>query len=117
MAGEPAWIFFAGFYQYPPEVWQKNAPLRNDVYLPGFGKISHIDKFYFGTFGSDGESIYDLPKYIDDRVLYLSLAKEIGANLVREPQRTPPNLKLINVITYPSGEPAFYLFSGTRVPD
>jgi len=111
MAGEPAWIFFAGWYQYPPEKWQKNFPLENVVELKGFGKVSHIEKFYFGNFNVSGESLYDLPKYIDPKTLYLSVAKEISVDLIQEPERVPPGLKLVKAIPYPSGEPAFYLFT------
>ncbi len=111
MAGEPAWIFFAGLYQYPPDKWQREFPIGNDVYVEGFGKISHTDKFYFGAFNVNGKSLYDLDTYIDNKTLYLALAKEVGANLIKEPERTPANLKLVKAIPYPSGEPAFYLFS------
>jgi len=110
MAGEPAWIFFAGWYQYPPDKWQKNFPIGNDVELKGFGKVSHIENYYFGNFNVPGESLYDLPKYIDRRTLYLSVAKEISVNLLREPERVPPGLELLKSIPYPSGEPAFYIF-------
>ncbi|OGM21732.1 hypothetical protein A2714_05530 [Candidatus Woesebacteria bacterium RIFCSPHIGHO2_01_FULL_38_9] len=111
MAGEPAWIFFAGLYQYPPDKWQREFPIGNDVYVEGFGKVSHTDKFYFGTFNVEGKGLYDLDTYIDNKTLYLALASEIGANLIMEPERTPANLKLLKAIPYPSGEPAFYLFT------
>ena len=77
--------------------------------LKGFGEISNIDKFYFGSVGQD-VGIYGLDQIIDKKTLYLAVAKEIGANLVLEPQRTPGGLNLIKAISYPSGEPAFYLF-------
>jgi hypothetical protein len=112
MAGEPAWIFFAGWYEYPPSKWQEEFPIGKNVYIEGFGNVSHIDKFHFGKFNIDGKSIYDLPNYINDKTLYLASASELGPNLVREPKRTPPGLSLIKSISYPSGEPAFYLFSG-----
>ncbi len=110
-AGEPAWIFFAGWYEYLPDRWQKEFPIGNDVEIPGFGKVSHIDKFYFGTFNVQGQSLYDLSKYINNKTLYMAVAKEIGANLIMEPQRTPAGLKLVKAVPYPSGEPAFYLFA------
>ena len=109
--GEPAWIFFAGWYEYLPDRWQKEFPIGNDVEIPGFGKVSHIDKFYFGTFNVQGQSLYDLSKYINNKTLYMAVAKEIGANLIMEPQRTPAGLKLVKAVPYPSGEPAFYLFA------
>lgn len=106
MAGEPAWIFFAGWYEYPPQLWHQGYPLKKTT-LEGFGEISHIDKYYFSQAGG----IYDLGKIIDPKTLYLAVAKEIGANLILEPERTPPDLKLIKAVAYPSGEPAFYLFT------
>lgn len=110
-ANEPPWIFFAAWYQYPPEAWQKNFPIGNDVTVAGLGKVSHIDKFYFGSYEG---GLYDWGKIIDAKTLYLADAKEVNVNLVLEPERTPQNLKLIKAITYPSGEPAFYLFTGVK---
>lgn len=112
MAGEPAWIFFAGWYMYDPSDWQENFPIGNDVEVEGFGKISHIGKFHFGKFNVEGKSIYDLPAYIDSKTLYLAVAKEVGVNLIQEPDRTPPGLDLQKAIAYPTGEPAYYLFAG-----
>lgn len=112
MGGEPAWIFFAAWYEYPPSKWQREYPIGNDVELDGFGSVSHIDKFYFGKFSVQGGSLYDLGKYIDSKTLYLAVAREMPPNLIMEPERTPNDLKLIKAIAYPSGEPAYYLFSG-----
>lgn len=108
-AGEPPWVFFAGWYEYPPALWQKNFPIGNDVNLSGFGKVSHIDKFYFG---SPSGGVYDWGGTVDSKTLYLATAKEVNVNLIMEPQRTPRNLTLLKAISYPSGEPAFYLFTG-----
>jgi len=113
-ANEPPWIFFAAWYEYPPVDWQKNFPIGNDVELPGFGKVSHIGKFYFGSPQKD-VGIYEIEQYIDSKTLYLAVASEIGANLIIEPQRTPPGLKLVKAISYLSGEPAFYLFAGNKI--
>jgi 4-amino-4-deoxy-L-arabinose transferase-like glycosyltransferase len=110
-AGEPPWIFFAGFYEYDPASWQKNFPIGNDVVVPGIGKVSHIDKFYFG---SPSGGVYDWGGAIDSKTLYLATAKEVNVNLIMEPQRTPGNLTLLKAIAYPSGEPAFYLFTGKK---
>jgi len=110
MAGEPAWIFFAGWYQYPPDRWQKEFPIGRDETLPGIGKVSHIDKFYFG---SPEGGLYDWGKVLDNKTLYLANAKEVNVNLIMEPLRTPSDLKLIKAVAFPSGEPAFYLFTGT----
>jgi hypothetical protein len=113
MSDEPAWIYFAGYYEYPPALWQKNFPIGNDVNVDGFGKISHIDKFYFGAPESNVQ-IYGLGRYIDSKTLYLANASEDGDNLILHPDKTPPGLKLIKAIPFPSGEPAFYIFSGEK---
>lgn len=109
-ADEPPWIFFAGWYEYPPAKWQENFPLENKVDLEGFGEVSYIDKFYFGS--PEQTDVYSFGKVLDAKTLYLASAKEVGPNLIMEPERTPPDLKLIKAVAYPSGEPAFYLFSG-----
>lgn len=108
-ADEPPWIFFAAWYPYPPAEWQDNFPLENKVYLEGFGEVSYINKFYFGS--PTASDVYEFGNAIDSETLYLASAKEVGPNLVAEPERTPPDLNLIKSIAYPSGEPAFYLFS------
>src|SRR5260221_2759690 len=109
-ANEPPWIFFAAWYEYNPAEWQKNFPIGNDVELSGFGKVSHIDKFYFGSPSIGG--VYDWGKVIDKKTLYVASAKEVNVNLIMKPERTPKDLVLIKAIGYPSGEPAFYLFTG-----
>lgn len=109
-ANEPPWVFFAAWYQYPPAEWQTNFPIGNDVNLPGFGKVSHISKFYFGSPEIGG--VYNFGKSIDKHTLYLASAKEVNVNLIMEPERTPKDLVLLRAIPYPSGEPAFYLFTG-----
>lgn len=108
MKDEPAWIFFAGAYQYDPNKWQKEYPIGNDTELNGFGKVSHTDKFYFG---SPTGGIYELEKVIDNKTLYLASSKEVSWNLIMEPTKVPNGLKLIKAFAYPSGEPAFYLFT------
>lgn len=109
--GEPPWIFFAGLYEYDPSSWQKNFPIGNDVEVDGFGKVSHIDKFYFG---SPSGGVYDWGGAVDAKTLYLATAKEVNVNLIQEPERTPGNLTLLKSIPYPSGEPAYYLFTGKK---
>ncbi|CAN5303667.1 hypothetical protein BH10PAT1_BH10PAT1_1630 [soil metagenome] len=109
-ANEPPWIFFAAWYPYPPAEWQKNFPVGNDVELAGFGKVSHISKFYFGTPSVGG--VYNIGKSVDKNILYLADAKESNVNLIMEPERTPKDLVLLKAIAYPSGEPAFYIFTG-----
>jgi len=110
MEGEPAWIFFAGWYEYPPDRWHQGFPFEKQL-VEGFGEISFIDKFFFGTPQKD-VAVYGLGDVIDDKILYMANAKEVGANLIMEPGRTPAGLTLIKAISYPSGEPVFYLFSG-----
>ncbi len=107
-ASEPPWIFFAAWYEYSPDKWQKEFPIGNDVDLAGFGRVSHIDKFYFGI---PKGGLYDWGQVLDKKTLYLASEKEVKINLIMEPERTPGNLKLIKAIAYPSGEPAFYLFT------
>lgn len=107
--GEPPWIFFAAWSEYDPKAWQNHFPLDNKIYLDGYGEISHIDKYYFGS--PDVDSEYEWPLILDNETLYLANAKEVTHNLVLEPQNTPPGLKLLRAVSYPSGEPAFYLFT------
>ena len=109
-ANEPPWIFFAGWSEYSPQDWHQGFPMKG-TYIDGFGGVSYIDKYYFGAFDEKGVTIYDLPKYITDKDIYLAVAKEIGWNLIREPEKTPPGVKLVKAIAYPSGEPAFYLLT------
>ena len=110
-ADEPPWIFFAGWYEYSPIDWQTNFPLDHKVNLPGFGDVSHIGKFYFG---SPSGGLYDWGKVIDSKTLYLASEKEVKVNLIMEPDRTPGDLKLIKAIAFPSGDPAYYIFSGVN---
>lgn len=109
-ANEPPWIFFAAWYGYPPADWQRSFPIGSDVNLSGFGKVSHIGKFYFGSPTIGG--VYNFGKSIDKNTLYLADAKEVNVNLVVEPSRTPKDLVLLKAVAYPSGDPAFYLFTG-----
>lgn len=113
MSGEPAWIFFAGYYQFDPAIWQREFPIGRDIEISGFGKVSHIQKYYFGS-PDKSVQIYGLSRYIDSKTLYLANASEVGANLITEPASVPGGLKLIKAFAFPSGEPAFYLFAGTR---
>lgn len=107
-AHEPPWIFFAAWSQYPPTEWHKGYPF-SEKELTGFGKVSFIDKYYFAS--PAGISLYDWGKVLDQDTLYLATAKEVPPNLIMEPDRTPGDLKLLKAIAYPSGEPAFYLFT------
>jgi hypothetical protein len=110
MANEPVWIFFAGWYEYPPSQWHQGFPFEKS-YLDGFGDLSFIDKYYFAAIREVDGGIFALPQYIDEKTLYLAVASEIGENLIIDPGKGPAGLKLIKAISYPSGEPAFYLFT------
>ncbi len=109
-ANEPPWVFFAAWYEYPPLEWQKNFPTEHKKVLSGFGEVSYIDKFYFGT--PSGRGLYEWGQILTDKTLYVATQKEVNVNLILEPERTPKDLVLIKSIAYPSGEPAFYLFTG-----
>ncbi|MBI3397089.1 glycosyltransferase family 39 protein [Candidatus Woesebacteria bacterium] len=112
-SNEPPWLFFAAWYEFPPDKWQTENPIGHDVEVKGFGKISNTGKFYFGT-PDPKITIYGLGNVIDKKTLYLAVAKEMGANLILEPSRVPAGLKMIKAVAYPSGEPAFYLLAGTK---
>jgi len=112
MQGEPAYIFFAGWYEYPPVKWHQGFPFKS-TYVDGFGRISYIDKYYFGS-PNDGASIYDLSKYITSKDLYMAVAKEVGPNLILSPGNVPNGLKLLKAVAYPSGEPAYYIFTKSQ---
>lgn len=108
MYEEPTWIFFASLYPYDPVRWHKGYPF-NKVSLEGFGEISYIDKYFFGSPQNLG--LYDWGKVLPPRSLYLATENEVKVNLIYEPERTPPDLLLLDSIAYPSGKPAFYLFA------
>lgn len=103
---EPPKIFFAGFYPYPPQVWQKGFEKTK---LLGFDYLERVDKFYFGHAGPI--SINDLSDYLDNKTLYVAFAAEVPVNLLREPGKAPTGLSLIRSVSFPSGEPAFYFFT------
>jgi len=109
MSSEPAWIFFAGWSEFDPAVWQSVKPDKNWINHEKYGNITTIGKYYFGS--PDG-GLYDWGRSMDDKVLFMASEKDVGINLIREPERTPSDLNLIKSIAYPSGEPAFYIFSG-----
>lgn len=108
-ADEPPWIFFAAWYEYDPVKWHEGYPLKTTD-LKNFGQVSYIDKYYFGSPSSE-YGLYEWGQALDSDILYLASAKEVKVNLIQEPDRTPKDLNLIKAIAYPSGEPAFYLFS------
>ena len=58
-----------------------------------------------------GFNLYEIGSKLTENTLYLATAKEINVNLIKEPGRMPADLTLIQSFSYPSGEPAFYLFA------
>lgn len=109
--GEPPYVFFAALYPYPPDKWHQGYPFKK-VNLPGFGEVSYIDKYYFASPKTGGEGVYGFGKVLDKKTLYIATAVEVKVDLIHEPDRTPGDIKLLKAISYPSGEPAFYLFTG-----
>lgn len=107
--GEPPWIFFAGWYEYPPEIWQENFPFPK-ISLPGYGEISHLGKFYFSS-PPLKNGIYSLSEFVDAETLYLASAKEFNIDFIKEPGSLPKNLKMVLAVPFPSGEPAYYLLT------
>ena len=98
-------IFFASYYPYPPSLWQQGF---KEEYVDGFGKLKGIGKYYFGQVNVEGFEV--LPEVMGDSILYISAQREIGKNLIMDPQYIPSGLRLVYTVTYPSGEPAFYFF-------
>ncbi len=105
---EPPWVFFAAWSQYDPNLWHSGYPFKEHT-VEGFGKMSYIGKYSFGS--PEKLAMYDWGKILTPKMLFVASAKEVNVNLIKEPNRTPPDLKLINSVAYPSGEPAFYLFT------
>ncbi len=105
-ANEPPLIFFLAWNHYPPEVFQKGL---DEEYISGFGLLKKTGKYYFGQIGEEG--FYSLPKYIQKGMLYVAVQREVNTNLIMEPSKVPAGLKLVKAISYPSGEPAYYLFA------
>lgn len=108
-ADEPPLIFFAAWSEYPPTEWQTKSPLNNKQNVEDFGEVSYIDKYYFGD---PQGGLYEWGQYLSGQDLYLVSANQVNVNLIKEPERTPEDLSLIETVAYPSGDPAFYLFSG-----
>lgn len=107
--GEPPWIFFAGWYNYPPNEWHKNYPFPKEN-LNGYGEISHLGKYYFGS-PTLKSGIYSMAEFLNEKTLYVANAKEFNLNFILEPGSLPKNLRMVKAISYPSGEPAFYLLT------
>lgn len=108
-ADEPSLIFFLAWSSFPVDKFRKQFPLSKE-HLGNFGIVSKLDKFYFTEQGFS-PNLYELDSLIPANSLYLATAKEINLNLIEEPNRVPPDIKLIKSIAYPSGLPAFYFFT------
>lgn len=114
MSSEPAYIFLLGWSQFDPQTFHQNYIDRGEgkwlpsEVVPGFGKISKLEKYYFGSAGVD---LYSLAGVLPDNTLYLATAKDVNVNLILEPDRLPKDLKLIKSSPFPSGEPAYYLLT------
>lgn len=106
-AEDQPYIFFAVYYPVPPDRWQMGF---SEGHVEGFGDMKHLGKIYFGQVGSVG--LKGLSDVLEEGTLYIAAQREWKSNLIREPQTAPEGLKLIDLVAYPSGEPAFYLFSG-----
>lgn len=107
-ADEPSLIFFLGFSKFPPADFQKNYPMVKET-IPGIGETLKLDKYYFPPQGK-GIGLYEIGKVLPKDALYVATQKEIIQDLLNEPERVPNDIRLVKVITYPSGKPAFYLF-------
>lgn len=105
---EPPWIFFGSYMTYDAETWQQVKPDANWIDHEIYGRVTAIDKYIFGS--PPDANMYDWGKSLGGSTLFLASEKEVGINLIKEPERTPGDLMLIKSITYPSGEPAFYFF-------
>lgn len=108
-ADEPSLIFFLGWSMFPPEKFQKDYPLKR-IDMPQFGQVSILDKYYFPRQGF-GVNLYDLGKVLPEKTLYMATIKEVNLDLIAEPSRIPADIKLVKAFVYPSGRPAFYLFT------
>lgn len=110
MANEPAWIFFAGWSQFDPAIWQSVKPDKNWVDTAEYGRVTMIGKYYFAS--PQGNGLYEWGKHLDSKTLFMASEKEVGVDLIKEPDRLPSDLTLLKAVPYPSGLPAFYLFTG-----
>ncbi|MBN1168600.1 hypothetical protein JXA63_01800 [Candidatus Woesebacteria bacterium] len=104
-AVEPPWIYFVSYYPFHPE--KKPRDLEKEEVF-GFGELEKLDKYYFGQVGKIG--VKNLAKVLDDKTLYVAAEREVGENLIMDPDKVYKGLTLVKSIAYPSGEPAFYFF-------
>jgi len=113
-AVEPPWIYFVSWNMYSPTKVQNGV---QKGYVEGFEDLEKLDKFYFGQVGEIG--LEALPLLLDESTLYIAAQREVGENLIMNPQKVPYGFNLVKSIAYPSGEPAFYFLekSGDFEPE
>ncbi len=99
-ADEPSLKFFLGWSMYPPESFQKEYNANPNL---------RLGKYEFPPIGQS-MGLYEMGSKLPKGVLYLATIKEIVLDLNKEPGRVPNDIKLVKIINYPSGAPAFYLF-------
>lgn len=109
MSNEPVPIFFLGWSEYQPNEFKKKYPFEKEL-VGNFGNISKIDNYYFANSNTQID-LYSLASFLQPGMLYIAPEKEIKLNLTKEPWRIPDNIKLLKTINYPSGTPAFYMFT------
>lgn len=98
-ANEPSLIFFLAYSMFPPNLFHTE-----------INSTTNLGKYEFPPVGK-GFNLYEIGANLAEKTLYLATAKEIVLDLNKEPQRLPNDIKLIKTINYPSGGPAFYLFT------
>lgn len=107
-ADEPSLKFFLGWSMYPPARFQDEYRLYLSNNNPN--AVFKLGKYEFPPVGQ-GFNLYEMGSKLPKNTLYLATAKEINLNIITEPGRMPSDLILIKSIQYPSGKPAFYLFT------
>lgn len=112
-ADEPSLKFFLGWSMYPPIRFQDE--YKSYLLSKSPNAMLKLSKYEFPPVGQ-GINLYELGTKLPEKTLYLATAKEINLNLIKEPGRMPSDLILIKLIQYPSGEPAFYLFTKNEEP-
>jgi len=108
-ADEPSLKYFLAWSEYSPAEFQKDGT-KNTVNITQFGTMIKEGKFLFPDVGKSVD-LYSFGSYLPDNVLYMASAKEVPFDLGEDPKRTPKDIKVVKIIRYLSGEPAFYLLA------
>ncbi len=108
-AGEPALKYFLAWSKYPPAEFQKEGT-KDIVQMAPFGPMVKEGKFLFPDIGKFVD-VYGLGKVLPPNTLYLATTQEVVYDLGKNPDRIPKDIKVVKIIRYPSGEPAFYLLT------